>query len=261
MKIFYSISILSVLIILGLASCTKNEINYGEYTKITGDEALLKVNYNIALTANPGVQIKVNGTRVSTLITSRYPYPGGGYNTGGDSRPDYLTISPGNNTVSIVIPKKGTNIDSLELYKTSIVTEAGKNYTLHVTDTTSTTSSTKSLLVTDDFALPDSGFVKYRFVHLMPNVGALDLYNGTTLVAKNLSYLSASDYFILPTGTPTGTAWSIRLTGTAPTSTAIATYTSASTITNRRSYTVFATGYAGRTDAVRKPYLSFFLIR
>ncbi|TDQ09748.1 DUF4397 domain-containing protein [Pedobacter metabolipauper] len=258
MKIFSAISILSLLIILSFSGCDKNEINYGVFTKVAGDQSLIKVNYNIALTANPGVHIKINGERVSTLIQTRYPYPGGGYGTLGDSRADYLTVNPGNLTVSIVIPKKGTGIDSVELFKTSVAAEAGKNYTLHVTDTA---ANTKSLLTTDDFTLPDTATAKYRFVHLMPNVGALDLYNGPTLVQANISYLNASDYFILANKAPTVNVWSVRLAGSAPTSTAVATYTSASTILNKRSYTVFATGYSGRTDAVRKPYLGFFLIR
>lgn len=258
MKIFSTISILPLLMLLCIFGCGKNEINYGDFAVLSPNQALLKVNYNIAYAANPGVQIKVNGERVSTLIQTRYPYPGGGYNTLGDSRADYLAVNPGPLVVSIAIPKKGTNIDSVELFKTTMGTEAGKNYTLHVTDTA---ANIKSLVTNDDLVLPDSGFVKYRFVHLMPNVGALDLYNGTTLVKSNIPYLGASDYFILPTGGPTGAAWSVRLTGTLPTSTAIATYSSSSVILNRRSYTVFATGYTGRTDAVRKPYLGFFLTR
>ncbi len=258
MKIFLKISMFSTLLVTLFMGCGKNEINYGDFTVLSGNQALLKVNYNIAYTANPGVQIKVNGQRVSTVIQTRYPYPGGGYNTLGDSRPDYLAVNPGDLSVSITIPKKGTNVDSVELFKTTMAVEAGKNYTLHLTDTA---ANTKSLVTNDDFALPDSGFVKYKFVHLMPNVGALDLYNGTKLVASNISYLSASDYFILPIGTPTTTTFTIRPAGSLPTSTATATYTSANIILNRRSYTVYATGYTGRTDAVRKPYLAFFLIR
>ena len=261
MKIYSIISILAIAVVLCVASCDKNEINYGVFEKVDPNQTLIKFNVNIALTANPSYQIKINGQRVSLLIPSRYPYPGGGYNTSGDSRADYLPIKTGTNEVSFTIPKKGTNIDSVELYKTTVNVATGKAYSLHVSDTTSATSAPKSLLVEDDFAIPDSGFVKFRFVHLMPGVGPLDLYNGTTLVKSNVSYLSASDFFTLPIGAPTGAAWSIRLTGSAATSTAIATYSSASTITNRKVYTVFATGYIGKTDAPRKPYVSFYLIR
>lgn len=261
MKIYSVISIFAIASILLFAGCDKNEINYGEFEKVSADQTLIKFNVNIALAANPSYQIKINGQRVSTLIPSRYPYPGGGYNTSGDSRADYLPIKTGSNEVSFTIPKKGTNIDSVELYKTTVDVASGKAYSLHVSDTTSAISAPKSLLVEDDFTIPDSGFVRFRFVHLMPGVAPLDLYNGTTLVKSNISYLKASDFFTLPIGTPTGSVWSVRLTGSAPTSTAIATYTSANTITNKRVYTVFATGYIGKTDATRKPYVSFYLVR
>lgn len=251
------IQILSVILLTAILflSCDKNEINYGEFEKLSSDQVMLKVNYNIAYTANPGVQIKINGERVSTVIQTRYPYPGGGYGTLGDSRPDYLVTKPGESEVSIAIPKKGTNVDSVVLYKTSITTEAGKAYTLHVTDTA---ANTMSLLALDSFALPDSGSVRYKFVNLMPNVPAVDLYYGTTLMQSNIGYLKESSYFdmAIPNGTVLG--WSIRAAGG---TTALATYSSVSTVLNRRIYTVFATGYNGRTDAVRKPYVAFFLTR
>ncbi|WP_240755237.1 DUF4397 domain-containing protein [Pedobacter sp. SYP-B3415] len=192
------------------------------------------------------------------MLTARYPYPGGGYNTLGDSRADYLRATPGKQEVSISIPKRGTLTDSVVLYKTEITTEPGKAYTLHLTDTA---ANTKSFLTQDDHSIPDSGFVRFRFVNLMPNVPAVDLYYGGVLVVGNISYLSASDYFLRPILTTAAVAWTIRPTGSAPTSTALATYTSANTFLNRRSYTVFATGYSGRTDAVRRPYVSFFLIK
>ena len=90
----------------------------------------------------------------------------------------------------------------------------------------------------------------------MPNVPSIDLYNGTTLVASGIAYKSTSDYFTLQL--PASSAWTIKAAGS---STTLATYSSASTITNARSYTAFAQGYAGSTDATRKPYISFFLTK
>lgn len=250
------IKYIAIIVIASIAiSCSKNEINYGEFEILRDDQAMLKVNYNIAYGADPNVQININGKRVSTLIKTRYPYPGGGYGTLGDSRPDYLVIQPGASEVSISIPKRGTSIDSVVLYKTGISTEAGKSYTLHLTDTA---ANTKSLLAVDNFVLPDSGFVKYKFVNLMPNVPSVDLYYGTTLVVANIGYLKESEFFIRPVLAGTALAWTIRASGG---TTALATYTSVSTFLNRRIYTVFATGYSGRTDAVRKPYVGFFLTR
>jgi len=92
----------------------------------------------------------------------------------------------------------------------------------------------------------------------MPNVPAIDLYYDTIKVASNIAYLSSSNYFDI-IRTPTSLAWTIREAGTLPTSTALATYTSANTTQNQRVYTAFASGYKGSIDAVRRPYIAFYL--
>src|SRR5688572_25810702 len=94
------------------AGCDKNEINYGDTVEVT-DKALLKFNYASAYQANPSVHISINGQRVSNLIQHRTPFPGGGFNTLGSSQPDYLSVDPGTMEVSIVIPKRNTNTDSV----------------------------------------------------------------------------------------------------------------------------------------------------
>jgi hypothetical protein len=254
-KILSSIVILFSIAIL-FAGCKKNEINYGETEAITG-KALLKINYVSGYAANPSVQLSINNTRVSNLITSRTPFPGGGFNTGGGSTPDYLAVNPGNLEISVAIPKRLTNTDSVLLHKSSIKVEENKNYTVHITDTA---ANTKAVLTVDDLTIPEEGKARYKFVHLMPNVPALDLYFGTTKVASNIAYLGVSDYFEVAVPT-SATAWNIREAGTSATSTALATYSSASTYTNRRVYTTFALGYKGITSTTdaRRPFVSFFL--
>lgn len=261
MKLIIKSILAVVAIAIVIASCDKNEINYGEFEKLGDNQSLLKVNYNIAYSTDPNVQITINGTRVSTLIKTRYPYPGGGYGTLGDSRPDYLTAPSGNTEVAIVIPKKGTSLDSVVLYKTTVALEPGKAYTLHLSDTATTTTTSKSLLAGDDFTLPDSGFVKYKFVNLMPSTPAVDVYYGTTLILSNIAYMQESAYFVRPVPTGTALAWSVRTAGALATAPVLATYSNASTVLNRRIYTMFATGYPNKTDAVRKPYVGFFLTR
>src|SRR5215212_2388249 len=105
--------------LLFCAGCKKNEIKYGEFNNVTPDQALLKINFVSGYAANPAVQFVINNERVSNLITSRTPYPGGGYNTGGGSTPDYLALTPGNKEFKISIPKKGTNTDSIVLFTTN----------------------------------------------------------------------------------------------------------------------------------------------
>lgn len=239
-----------------LGGCKKNEINYGE-TEAVNDKALLKFNYVSGYARNPSVQLSINGKRVSNLITARTPFPGGGYNTGGGSQPDYLSVTPGNIEIGVSIPKAGTDIDSVVLYKSNLTLEAGKNYIAHITDTA---ANTKTFLTQDKFEMAPEGKARYTFVNLMPNVPSVDLYFGSTKVASDIRYLASSPEFEVSVPA-SSTAWAIREAGAAATSTALATYTSASTYTNKRVYTAFALGYKGATDAVRKPYVSFLLVR
>lgn len=265
-KIAVKLSLLTALIAVLFTGCEKDkgENVFSEYDLVNESaQAFIKVNYNVAFYNNPFVQIKINGTRVSgTNIQTRYPFPGGGFNTLGGSTGDYLPVTPGSTEVAISIPKKGTNIDSLNVYTTKMTTVAGKRYTLHVTDSL----VRKSLAVEEDVSLPDTVTARYRFVNLMPNVPSLDLYLGTTKVMSNIAYMTISDKFTLPTSLATvSTTWTIRAAGTAPTSTAIATYNSASTLLNQRVYTVFATGYNGynvaTTTEPRRPFVAFYYVR
>ncbi|MFZ1527228.1 MAG: DUF4397 domain-containing protein [Ferruginibacter sp.] len=243
-------------------SCTKQQVP--DYKApfsyaATGSIAYIKINYLSAYRSNPSVQLKVNDSRVSNLITFRTPFPGGGFNTGGGSTADYLAVKTGDNTVAVTIPQKNTNTDSVVIFTTNTgYLIGGKSYTLHITDTG---ANTKTVVFEDDRTGVDTSIVKYTFANLMPNVPFLDLYYGTVKVASNIPYLNTSASFVIrPEG---GTlAWAIREAGASPTSTALATYSSASSITKGRSYTVFASGYKGlgSTD-VRRPFVSLFFKR
>jgi len=251
------LNIVPLLLLIGfLASCKKENKLIAEVDEVnTSSQAFVKINYASAYAANSSVQLKVNNTRVSYLLTARTPFPGGGYNTGGASQDDYLALTPGTVPFSISIPNKNTNNDSVVLFNSNITLAAGKHYSVHIADTA---AKTKMIVLEDDISKADTGQSKYRFVNLIPNVTAIDLYYGTTLVAGNIPYLGNSNYFTMPRPA-TSLAWSIREAGTGPTGTVLATYTSASSTLSERSYTAFAMGYKGSTDAARKPYISFYL--
>jgi hypothetical protein len=246
--------LISIIAIAG--SCTKKTEYLAERTFIQADNALLKINYLSAYAANPGVQLSINNTRVSGVITGRTPFPGGGFNTNGQSFPDYLALTPGVNTLSIAIPKKGTNVDSVVLFTTSLSLVAGKNYTAHVTDTA---ANTKVKVITDSLAEPANGQAKYIFLNMMPNVAFVDLYYGANKIAGGISYLNSSPYFTLPATPSFSDTFKIRETGTSATSTPLAFYVSSNTLLNKRVYSAFALGYKGSSAASTKPYISFLL--
>jgi hypothetical protein len=237
------------------AACTKNSAKIPYVLTDQPSKALLKINYESPYFANPNVQLKLNDVRVSNIINYRSPFPGGGLNTLGNSLPDYLEVNPGSVKLSVAMPKAGTDIDSANVYSTTLSLEGGKYYIAHITDTA---ANTQTVLQTQDISKVDSGFSKYTFVNLMPNVAAIDVYFGTTVVAPNVPYKGISNVFQL--GFTNANAWAIRPAGAAPTSTALATYAVGS-VPNQRIFTVFAIGYSGAVDAVRKPYVSLVFAR
>jgi hypothetical protein len=225
-----------------LAGCEKNTLQTSAYTPAGESTAQVKVVFTSPYKSNPRYQINVNGQRVSTVLSATgtalniTPYPGGGLNTGGNSTADYLLVPAQQNTISIAIPKNNSNTDSVQLATSSYTFEALKKYSLYFADTA---ANTTSVLVVDSLNRPDSGFARYKFVNLIPDMPAVDLYLGTVKVASNIAYKAVSPSFVIPTNN-SSTAWSVRdVDGT----TNLATYTQASTIQNQRVYTVIGRGY------------------
>ncbi len=249
-----SINIVAALAIL-LTGCEKSTDYNATFYEPGASDARLKVIYASAYALNPLVQLSIDDVRVSGLITGRTPFPGGGYNTAGSSFPDYIVVAPGSRKFTVAIPKKNTNVDSVVLFTTQIMLEAGKNQTLNISDTL---TKTKALLVTDFVEKPAPRTVKYRFVNLMPNVPLLDLYYGTTRVATGIAYNTPGVIFSMPVPAVNNLNWAIRETGTTATSTALAVYASASTVVTQRMFTAFAMGYKpSNLIATLRPYISF----
>lgn len=236
-----------LLIVMLLSACEKNVLNTTEVNQLTNQEAQLKVIFTTSYRSNPSYYIYVNGVRSSNTINPTSttspnvtPFPGGGLNTGGGSTADYMRIAAGQTSVDITTPKKGTTEDSLQLATSKLTYESGKKYSLYFADTS---TNLTTVLVVDSLNAPDSGYAKFKFVNLMPDVSAgLDLYIGTVLVASGIPYKGVSSSFLIPTNN-TSTVFSIRPAGAAPTSTALTTYSSASILANQRVLTVIARGY------------------
>lgn len=226
-----------------IAGCEKNKLHTSDFVPLGENDSRVKVIFMSTYRANPSYQIKLDGERISSLLSATgsspnpTPFPGGGLNTGGGSTTDYLAVPAKQNTISIAIPKVGTNTDSVQLATSSFTYENGKKYSLYFADTA---ANTQAILVQDSLQRPDSGFVRYKFVNLMPDLPALDLYIGTVKVASNIPYKGVSPSFVLPTNN-TSTTWAIRTVGG---TTNLATYASASTLANQRVFTVIARGYS-----------------
>ncbi len=248
-SILYTVCTVAIVSFI-LMGCEKNEFSLKDNVFVTG-KALLKVNFGAAYRVTPTYQIKIDGVRVSSNLTFFTPFPGGGLNTGGGSTADFLGVEPGSHKVTISLPFVGTEKDSVEIASATVNLTADKYHSLYFADTA---ANTTNLLFEDNMTSPDSGFVKYRVINLMPDLAAgIDLYLGTgytsttsTKVAGPILYKQMGDYITLPAN-PGVQFWSIRPAGAAATTTAIATYTSASTIVNQRVFTIAIRGYNAAT--------------
>jgi hypothetical protein len=267
MKIFSKMILLFTLVIIVFTGCKRDGNVFSEYDYIDPNSGYLKINYNLALFKDPLAQIKINGVRVSgNTLRTRYPFPGGGFNTLGGSTGDYLPVKAGANEISVSIPKNGTNVDSIPLYKTTMNIETGKRYSLHLTDT----ANVKAITVEEDYSAPTIGSARYRFINLTPDLPMADLWVGDVKVVSNLPYLAISEPFELPaTQTSISTAWYLRVAGTVPATVAasvVATYTSSSTFLANRVYTIFSCGYrtypiTGTPLDTRRPFIAFYYVR
>lgn len=251
--------------------CKDTIQDFGAVDFISEDKAIVKINMASVYPDDRFMIVKFNDIRVTPRIQAREPYPGGGYNTRGPSSSEFLMVDGGNVNVKVCLPKKvDDGQDSIVLYSGMIDLKAGGRYTLHVTDTA---ANTKLITTEESFVLPDSAYASYRFINLMPNVPAIDLYYGffntavasqtpaqDSLVATNIKFGEISPKFILHRGA--SKTFKIRPAGAAVTNeTVLAFYANAGSTLNQRQYTCYALGYSGQTSAAMKPYVSFMLVR
>lgn len=254
--------------VFSLWGCKESIQDFGDVEFLTDKDAIVKINMASVYSDDRYMYVKFNDQRVTPRIRAREPYPGGGYNTRGDSRPDFLRIAEGQVNIKVCLPYSVDNgLDSVVLKEMTVAFQGGKQYTVQIADTA---ANTKMFVTEESLARPDSSFASYRFINLMPNVESLDLYYGAaattaeptqdSLVAKNIKFGQISEYFTIRRAA--ARTWKIRRSGDPVTNASVlASYSNASSLLNRRSYTAFALGYAGFTSAIMRPYVSFYLVR
>lgn len=257
---------MALVALLVFASCKKNTGVTNQPYEAYGTPAnkgQLKVNLAFAYAIDyANLRIKLNGAYVSNLLQSRTPFPGGGFNTRGSNFALYMSVPLGSNALSIVMPKFRTNTDSVVLFSTNITLPDNSPHTLHIADTA---SKMKSVLVRNNIVGIESGMCRFNFVHLMPNIPAVDLYLNGILMRANIPYLGTSGALNIPVGinapgfvSGATTIWAVRAAGASATSTALVSYANANGLINSAALTGFCMGYAGSTGA-RLPFLALTL--
>lgn len=254
MKYIKFVSACIVVASLCLTSCKKNTFNTTDRTKPDG-KALIKFGLFSMYPASTSLTVYQNDVKLTASVASPYGYPGGGFNTGGNSYADYLAVEPGSVKFDIAVVYPNVNFIQSRVYNTTYDLGAGKKYTMLVADTA---ASTTSVLLEDNFpASLDSGFAYFRITNLIPNSGSLDFYRNSTLIASNIAYKATSDLIRLPASLED--SFAIRPAGSpgGPASTATVFYRLA-TNTNKRIYTMVSRGYLGNTTP-RNPTISLII--
>ncbi|HQR91810.1 MAG TPA: hypothetical protein PLK14_07175 [Sediminibacterium sp.] len=269
-KTFLKYGIALAAIVLMYACSKKDGITNQPYDAygISGTQGQLKINLAFAYTIDYAtLRIRVNGKTVSGSMQSRQPFPGGGYNTRGSNFALYLSVPQGSNTVSVFIPKVGTDTDSIVLYSGTVSVPDNNPYTLHLSDTARNPRSGKvdDLLVKNIINKLDTGFCRFKFVNLIPNLAAVDLYLNGIKIKSSIPYKTATDTFSVRTGvnqpgwtSAITTTWAVRPAGALPTSAATASYASSNGLQSQKVMTIFSMGYATATGT-RLPYVAFTL--
>ena len=236
--------------LLLLAGCEKNTYNITDRQGVEG-KSLVKIGLFSMTTVATNVLIHNNGVRISGVLAAPYPYPGGGFNTGGNSNGDYFAVNPGSNKFELFTTNPGTANTIAKVFETTQSLEVNKRQTIYIADTA---ANAVGILAPDDAVAPDSGFARIRFINLIPNSGSVDFYKGNNLLKSNVKYKEFTDFFDVPAST--ADSFSIRPAGAPPGSALSATaYYRLATNTNRRIYSFVSRGYIGATG-LRIPAVS-----
>ncbi len=236
--------------LLLLAGCEKNTFNITDRQGIEG-KSMVKIGLFSMTPVAQNVLIYNNGVRISGVLAAPYPYPGGGFNTGGNSNGDYFAATPGPNKFELYTTNPGTANIITKVFETTQTLEVNNRQTIYIADTA---ANMVAILAPDNALAPDSGLARIRFINLIPNSVAVDFYKGNNLLKSNVKYKDFTDFFDVPSSL--SDTFSIRLAGTAPgpANTATAWYRLA-TNTNRRIYSFVSRGYIGQTG-LRIPAVS-----
>ena len=234
---------------IALTACKKNTFHVTERDIIT-NTALIKIGYFSPSINNQGIQLKINGTRVSNNFVYPIAFPGGGLNTGGSNNSDYVTVTPGETTITLSVPKAGTAEDSVPVLTFSQALAANKKYTFFTTDSVPKVSG---VIVEDDTAPVDTG-ARVKLINLIPNVAAVDFYHRGVLLKANVKYKEVTEYMNIPIGND---VWAIRRAG-APITEAVLGSQTINTV-RQRIYTFLARGWQGGTGTLNPRISAIFV--
>ncbi|RZK45642.1 MAG: hypothetical protein EOO94_04030 [Pedobacter sp.] len=117
-----------------LAACEKNTYNITDRQGVNGKTQVKIGLFNMTSVAT-NLLIYNNGERISGAIAAPYPFPGGGFNTGGNSNGDYFALNAGVNKFEFYTTNPGTANIISKFFETTQTLDADKRYTIYTADT------------------------------------------------------------------------------------------------------------------------------
>ncbi|HTJ11459.1 MAG TPA: DUF4397 domain-containing protein [Dinghuibacter sp.] len=157
---------ITVLVILG--SCKKNFKYDASYKPMDSTMAYLKIIdasplFRQITTYQDTFIVFINGAKVTaSSLTFGGAFPGTATNT-------YLAVPPGPQEIKLSVPGI-VNVDSIKILTLNLNMQAGRRYTLMLTDSMLTASRDSSRIFVQDFYnAPVTGYVNFRFIHAVTN--------------------------------------------------------------------------------------------
>jgi hypothetical protein len=248
----------TLLVAGAISGCEKNTLRLTEFDLPT-DKAYAR--FAFFSPNSPAVMIKINDIKINGSNTSG----NGGAFPSVINVPDYAAVPP-NGTMRLSLPNIGTNNDSVLIFSGNIGLEQTKFYSVTLADT----GVDRTLFSVEDVLPPvqDSGFFTIRIVNAMPKSPAISLIRVDSAsasvvtrdtIVRNLAYKGASNYVKVPiSGVNANVRFRIFNAGglnlaqiTTPTATG-------NQSVNRRSVTIYASGFSGATGTLAPALSSAF---
>jgi len=255
------LNILTAVILLSvfLFSCKKDGIKQIETTSTDGGGQIKFFNFGVS---SPSLNFYANNGKVSAIVSATGTEAATGLPYGSVfPATNYSLLTAGSYTFTGVVPALAVANPNTVVATLPATIEAGKFYSLYTCGIYNATAKTTDAFITEDkIPAADANAAYVRFVNTISNAASgfdLVIKNTTSLaelvVARNITFKTASDFVLVPNGVyeiyaryPNGTVNIISRSGTSTVSfIASRTYT----ISSRGDMTV-----TGAT-AVNRPFL------
>ncbi len=238
-------------IAIAVISCKKDRKYIALYVQTDG-QAFIKVlhvspNFRVNQSYPDSFNIYVGNNKVNgPLFTYNSAFPTSTINTD-----TYFGVASGAQTIRFSL-QGVSSVDSLTIITLQKTLDAGKFYTLFITDSIRNQQEPTKTWIADNNSIPDTGSYNIRFAHMILNDSAgkkVDVYSyrAGANIFSNISPSTITDYTTLPFTNIPDTI-SIRRAGTA---TELASIKNSQVFVKQRLYTILYKGNPGSTAGAK----------